>query len=44
MYAATIKHLKIGEESDVITVVMAAMTFQYGDIYFENKFGDNFLL
>ena len=30
MYTATMKHLKIGEKSDVIIVAMATMTFQYG--------------
>ena len=30
MYTATMKHLKIGEKSDVIAVSMATMAFQYG--------------
>ena len=30
MYTATMKHLKIGEKSDVIAVSMTTMTFQYG--------------
>ena len=30
IYTATIKHLKIGYESDVIAVAMATMAFQYG--------------
>ena len=30
IYTATMKHLKIGEKSDVIAVSMATMTFQYG--------------
>ena len=30
IYAATMKHLKIGEKTDVIAVSMAIMTFQYG--------------
>ena len=28
-YTATMEHLKIGEKSDVITVSMATVTFQY---------------
>ena len=30
MYTAIMKHLKIGEKSDVISFSMATMTFQYG--------------
>ena len=30
VYTATIKHPKNGLKSDVITVAMATMTFQYG--------------
>ena len=30
MYTAIMKHLKIGEKSDVIAVSMATMTFQHG--------------
>ena len=29
-YTATMKHLKIGKKSDVIAVLMATMTFQFG--------------
>ena len=29
-FTATMKHPKIGKKSDVITVSMATMTFQYG--------------
>ena len=30
MYKTKMKHLKIGEKSDVIAVSMATMTFHYG--------------
>ena len=30
IYTATMKHLKIGEKSDVIAVSMATLKFQYG--------------
>ena len=30
MYTTKMKHLKIGEKSDVIVVSMGTMTFQYG--------------
>ena len=30
IYTATMKHIKIGEKSDVIAVSMATMTLQYG--------------
>ena len=30
IYTATVKHLKISEKSEVITVSMATMTIQYG--------------
>ena len=33
IYAATMKHLKIGEKSDVIAVSMATRGFNMADIY-----------
>ena len=30
IYTATMKHLKIGEKSDIIAIAMATMAFQYG--------------
>ena len=46
IYTATMRHLKIAGESDVIGVAMATFTFQYGrylsykKMYLENEFSD----